>query len=69
MDQSFWEQVDRAKTMSGEQKMRESLELFDRTRQLMLDGLRNQNPQATEPELIQMLYDRLALNRRLEMLR
>jgi hypothetical protein len=66
MDDSFREQIERAAAMTGEQKMRESLQIFERTSGLMLDGLRDQYPESDEQELLRKLYERLSINRELE---
>ncbi len=66
MDESFWQQVERARRMTGEEKVRESLQLFDRTRRLMIDGLRNENPGISEDRLIELLGQRLSINRAVE---
>jgi hypothetical protein len=66
MDSSTREQIERARLMTGEQKVRESLQLFDRTRHLMLDGLRSENPSASEDRLLELLGERLTINRDLE---
>jgi hypothetical protein len=66
MDTSFREQIKRASQMTGEQKVRESLQLFERTSRLMLAGLRDEYPQLAEPQLLQKLYERLEINRQLE---
>jgi hypothetical protein len=66
MDDSFHQQIERARQMSGDEKVRESLQLFQRTSRLMLDGLRNEYPKLSEPQLLEKLYERLAFNRQLE---
>jgi hypothetical protein len=66
MDSSFHEQVERARRMTGEEKVRESLQLFERTSRLMFDGLRDEFPYLDNPQLLQKLYERLAINRELE---
>ena len=66
MDESFWQQIERARLMTGEEKVRESLQLFERTSRLMLDGLRDENPNDTEEELRYKLYERLAINRKID---
>jgi hypothetical protein len=63
MDDSFRQQIERARQMTGEDKVRESLQLFDRTRRMMLDGLRDEYPDATEEKLLDLLSERLAINR------
>jgi hypothetical protein len=66
MDESFEQEIKRAQQMTGDEKVRESLQLFERTSQLMLDGLRDESPLLTEDELLIKLYERLAINRELE---
>ena len=66
MDESFEQQVERARRMTGAEKMRESLQIFERTSRLMLDGLRDEYPHLPEPMVLQKLYERLATNRELE---
>lgn len=66
MDESFYQEVERARTMTGEEKVRESLQIFERTARLMLDGLRDQFPELTEQQTLQKLYERLAINRQLD---
>jgi hypothetical protein len=66
MDDSFSQQLNRARNMSGEQKVRESLQIFERTSRLMLAGLRDENPGISDHQLLQKLYERLEINRQLE---
>lgn len=69
MDDSFFQEVDRARRMTGEEKVRESLQIFERTSRLMLDGLRDEYPHLPEYELLLKLYERLEINRELESVR
>jgi hypothetical protein len=69
MDESFQQQVERARRMTGEDKVRESLQIFERTSRLMLDGLRDEFPNLAEQQLLQKLYERLEINRELEFAR
>ena len=69
MDDSYWQQVERARRMTGEEKIRESLQLFERTSRLMLDGLRDEFPNFGERQLLEKLYERLEVNRALELSR
>jgi hypothetical protein len=55
--------------MSGEEKVRESLQIFERNSRLMLDGLRDEFPALSEQHLLERLYERLAVNRELESVR
>jgi hypothetical protein len=66
MDDSFWQQVERARHLTGEEKVRECLQLFDRTRRIMLDGLRDENPGANDETLLDLLSERLTINRAIE---
>jgi hypothetical protein len=66
MDSSTREQIERARQMTGEEKVRESLQLFDRTRRLMLDGLRDEFPRENEARLLELLGERLSINRAIE---
>ena len=62
----YWEQVRRARAMSGDSKVLEGLQLFDRSCRIMADGIRYQFPQASEQDVLRILRERLALARRLE---
>jgi hypothetical protein len=66
MDASFWQQVDRARRMTGDERFREGLALFDRALRLMSDGIRYQFPDATPDEVERIRRDRLATNRACE---
>jgi hypothetical protein len=66
MDESFYQEIERARTMTGEEKVRESLQIFERTARMMLDGLRDQFPDLSAEETLQRLYERLAINRQLD---
>jgi len=66
MDESTRQQIERARYLPGEDKMRESLQIFERTSQMMRDGIRHQYPEISEHQLQQKLYERLAINRELE---
>jgi hypothetical protein len=52
--------------MSPEQKLLAGPRLFERSCRIMLDGLRHENPDASEERLQQLLRERLAIIRRLE---
>jgi hypothetical protein len=66
MDDSFRQQVERARRMSGDQRFREGLALCDRAFRLMKDGIRHQFPQATPEEVMRILRERLAIIRAIE---
>jgi len=66
IDALFWERVEAARAMPPEEKVRLSLQLFDRTCRIMADGIRDEFPDANEHRLQEILRERLALARRLE---
>jgi hypothetical protein len=66
MDAAFWQQVERARRMTGDERFREGLALFDRALRLMSDGIRHQFPQATPAEIAAICRKRLAINRACE---
>jgi hypothetical protein len=69
MDDSLRQEIDRARHMTGEEKMRESLQIFERNSRLMLDGLCDEFSAFSEQHLLQKLYERLAVNRQIESIR
>jgi len=66
MDDSFWQQVERARHLTGDQRFREGLALCDRAFRLMQDGIRHQFPDATPEEVLRILRERLAVVRAIE---
>lgn len=66
MDESFWQQVKRARGMTGDERVREGFALFDRALQLMADGIRHQFPNATPEEVNRIRRERLARIRKTE---
>lgn len=65
-DELFREQILRARATPPEQKVRDSLRLFELTCRVMLDGIRNENPEVDEARSQAILAERLDLLRRLE---
>lgn len=66
VDALFWERVRRAQKMSGDEKVREGLRLYDRALAIMRDGIRHQFPQAEDAEVETILRERLARLRKME---
>lgn len=66
IDQLYREEVEAARRMSPEEKVFGGPRLFDRACELMMAGLRHEQPTATLGELRIQLRERLALIRRLE---
>ena len=48
----YWQQVRRARAMSGDSKVLEGFQLFDRSCRIMTDGIRYQFPNATEEDVL-----------------
>ena len=59
MDADFWRDVERARRMTPQERVRIGHELFERSIYLMTQGLRMQNPNLTETELSAMRRERL----------
>jgi hypothetical protein len=68
MDASFWEEIRRARKLTGSQRMSESLRLFDESSRRMLAGIKNQFPGISEEDARRIRRDRLDRIRRLESL-
>jgi len=66
IDELYRERVQRARTMSPEDKFLAGARLFDRSCRIMADGIRAQFPDADERRVQEILRERLALARRLE---
>jgi hypothetical protein len=64
IDELYLDKIRAARQMSPEQKFFAGPRLFARSRQIMLDGLRHENPHVDEERLKQLLEERLALVRR-----
>lgn len=66
MDAEFWRDVERAKRLTPQERVREGCSLTDRSFLIMLDGIRHQFPDATETEAVGKLQQRLEILRELE---
>lgn len=66
MDADFWRDVERAKRLTPQERVREGCSLSDRSFHIMLDGIRHQFPGATESEAVGRLQQRLTILRELE---
>jgi hypothetical protein len=62
----YREQIDRARSMSGAEKLSAGFELFEHACSVTRAGIRHQHPQASEAEIERLLAERLALRARLE---
>ena len=64
---TFWkEEIEEARKMSPQQKLRAGADLFDYACQITLAGIRFENPGITYERALQILRERLELGRRLE---
>ena len=66
VDELYRERVLRARRMSPEQKLLDGPRLFEFACRIMADGIRGQFPEADDRRVQEILFQRLALLRRLE---
>jgi hypothetical protein len=66
IDDIYRERVLRARLMSPEEKILAGPQLFDYACRIARDGIRDQNPGATDEQVETILLQRLALRQRLE---
>jgi hypothetical protein len=69
MDDSTRQQIERARSMTPDERFREGLALCDRTFRLMQDGIRHQFPNAAPADILRILRERLAKIRSIELKR
>jgi hypothetical protein len=65
-DQIYRERVLRARRMSAADKLLEGARLFDFACRITTEGIQNQHPDADEQRVREILFERIALARRLE---
>ena len=68
MDESFWVEIERAKSLSPEQKFLATIELFVLSRELTAAGIRQELPAATDQEVENEVRDRYKLSREMDLL-
>ncbi len=68
MDDSFWEEVERARNLTGAEKMSASLRLFDEVSRRMLAGIKSQFPGVGEDAALRIRRERIDIIRKLEAL-
>ena len=66
IDELYREELREARAMAPEQKILAGQQLFEGACRMTLAGIRNQNPEATEAQCLEILRQRLELQRRLE---
>ena len=62
-DRALNEQIDRYRSMTGEQRLAIALELHELSCNVSREGVRQQNPNANEAEVERLLHWRLELAR------
>ena len=68
MDDSFWDEVERSRRLTGGERMSESLRLFDEAARRMLAGIKAQFPAMSDEEARHLCRERLDTIRRIESL-
>lgn len=68
MDESFWDEIERSRKLTGGQRMSASLSLFDEASRRMLVGIKSEFPGISDEEARRIRRERLDLVRRLEAL-
>ena len=66
IDELYREELREARTMAPEEKVRAGQQLFESACRVTLAGIRNQNPGVSEDQCLEILRQRLRLQRRLE---
>ena len=66
IDELYREELREARTMAPEQKILAGQQLFEGACRMTLAGIRNQNPGASEAQCLEILRQRLELQRILE---
>jgi hypothetical protein len=66
MDDSFWDEIERSRKLTGAQRMSESLRLFDEASRRMLCGIKAEFPEIGDGEARRIREERLEIIRRLE---
>jgi hypothetical protein len=61
MDHSFWEEIERSRRMTPEQRFRGTLEMIDLVHELRMAGIRRDFPHADNAELLALLRTRLEM--------
>jgi hypothetical protein len=66
IDEIYRERVHRARVTPPEQKLLDSFRLFEFAHRIMLDGIRNENPEADESQIQELAIRRFEILRRPE---
>lgn len=68
MDESFWDEIERSRKLTGAQRMSESLRAFDESSRRMLAGIKSEFPGIDDQEARRIRRERIDRIRRLESL-
>ncbi len=68
MDASFWDEIERSRSLTGGQRMSENMRLFDEASRRMLAGIKSEFPDISDEEARRIRNERLELIRRIESL-
>jgi hypothetical protein len=66
VDELYRDQIRRARATPPEQRLLDGIRLFEFACRVMMDGIRDQNPEADEARVHEILAQRFDLMRRLE---
>jgi hypothetical protein len=59
MDDSFWEEIERSRRMTPEQRFQGTLEMIDLVHELRMAGIRRDFPNADDAEVLAILRKRI----------
>jgi len=66
MDESFWEEVERARRLTPQQRFLGTFDISDLARNLVMAGIRHQFPEADEQRVLDIFAERCKLARELD---
>ena len=61
MDVDFWEEVERSRRMTPEQRFRGTLDMIDLVQELRMAGIRRDFPSADDSEVLAVLRKRMEI--------
>ena len=68
-DPRYWQRIERARSMTPEERVREGGKLSAAAVRIMCDGVRAEIPEASDDEVIEVVRQRIEKIRKLEQLR
>ncbi len=68
MNQSFWDEIERSRRLTGAERISQSLQLFEESVRRMVAGIKHQFPDISDDEARRICRERLDRIRRLEKL-